>query len=405
MPHSTHDKSSIEIVPLPPSERNNSLLGAEIHLNGADLDKLTLADAEKLREGLFEHSVLVIRDAGVSYGSTLTNLCRIFDNSPLDSHSAGKSPIRETTNILSRNQAGRLADDRDVVVIGNGKYPGYQGTEELTLRHVSQSEFHAEPLSAEELATGQTRFYRWHIDAPLYERNPGKVTIISCRETPSYLPDQTIVFENEKTKQVPAGGTAFISGARAFSLLSPEEKKWAMNTRVQYAPRAYSWIGDCKATSDGLTIASQGKERDFDALESWTWDKVHSYPLVWRNPGIPNRPHLIVLGCCVYQLITTDPETGEETRVDDFVKAREIVHGLMKRAMNPEYVYVHRYQPGDLVIWHNHGVWHSVTGELGNAKRLMWQAAQGTHESPVGAKWDEVDIDGSSWTRDKWLVA
>ncbi|KAF4122271.1 Taurine catabolism dioxygenase TauD, TfdA family [Geosmithia morbida] len=394
MPHST---SSIEVVSFPSSERNGTLLGAEVRLNGVDLSNLSADDCSALRDGLYQHSVLVIRKAGVDNGTILTKLCRIFDNDATDSHSAGRTAVKEESNILSRNKAARLLEAPDVVVIGNGVHDGYRGMKELRLRHVSQAEFHADPLTPEEVQQGQTRFYRWHIDAPLYEHNPGKVTIISCRETPSHLPDQTLIFENGKKKTVAAGGTAFVSGARAFSLLTPEEKEWAMNTAVQYAPRAYNWIADCKATSDGLTIVSQGKETPFDYLEPWTWDKVHRYPLVLRNPGLPNRPHMIALGCCIYQLVTTDPKTGKETKIEDFVEARAKIHSLMKKAMSPEYVYVHRYEPDDLVIWHNRGVWHSVTGELGESKRLMWQAAQGSTESPVAARWDEVDVGGSSW--------
>ncbi|KAI5917493.1 sulfonate dioxygenase [Camillea tinctor] len=396
MPHSTQAPSLITVVPLPASERQQSLLGAEVKLNGADIDNLSPSDGACLRAALFEHTVLVVRKAGITKGTTITNLCKLIDPEAIDSHSSGKKPIREVDNVLSRNQAGRLIEAPDVVVIGNGEYSNYRGRD-LSLRHVTQAEFHANPLSSEEVADGQTRFYRWHIDAPLYENYPGVATIISCRETPSHLPNQKILFEDGTSKNIPAGGTAYISGARAFSLLTAEEREWAMNTRVQYAPRAYNWIGDCKATADGLTIESQGKEKDFDFLEPWTWDKVHCYPLVMRNPGMPHRPHLVALGCCVYQLITTNPKTGEEIRIDDFIEARKKIHGLMKRSMKPEFVYVHRYEPDDLLIWHNRGAWHSITGELGDAKRLMWQAAQGNPERPVAARWDEVDIEGISW--------
>jgi hypothetical protein len=69
------------------------------------------------------------------------------------------------------------------------------------------------------------------------------------------------------------------SGARNFELLSPVEQEFALNTTVQYAPRAYEWIRDCKATNDGLSIASIGREKSLDDLPQWTWDKVHSYPV------------------------------------------------------------------------------------------------------------------------------
>lgn len=69
------------------------------------------------------------------------------------------------------------------------------------------------------------------------------------------------------------------SGNRNFELLSPEEQEFAMNTTVQYAPRAYEWIKNCKATSDGLSIAKKGREQAESDLPEFNWSKVHSFPV------------------------------------------------------------------------------------------------------------------------------
>lgn len=70
-----------------------------------------------------------------------------------------------------------------------------------------------------------------------------------------------------------------ISGAKAFELLSPEQQEFALNTTVQYAPRAYEWIRNAKATSDGLGIARVGDEMNENDLPAWTWDKVQAFPV------------------------------------------------------------------------------------------------------------------------------
>ena len=116
------------------------------------------------------------------------------------------------------------------------------------------------------------------MDNPLYERLPGKVTALHSIITPN-IPDQKVALSDGKFMNLQAGATAFISGARAFSLLTPEEQEFALNTDIQYAPRAYEWIRDCKATSDGLGIVDQGKERAFDDLNPWEWQKVHRHPV------------------------------------------------------------------------------------------------------------------------------
>lgn len=72
---------------------------------------------------------------------------------------------------------------------------------------------------------------------------------------------------------------AVISGAKAFELLSPEQQEFALNTTVQYAPRAYEWIRNAKATSDGLGIAKVGDETNEKDLPPWTWDNVQAFPV------------------------------------------------------------------------------------------------------------------------------
>jgi alpha-ketoglutarate-dependent taurine dioxygenase len=53
--------------------------------------------------------------------------------------------------------------------------------------------------------------------------------------------------------------------------------------------------------------------------------------------------------------------------------------------MRPNYIYTHDWQEGDLVIFHNQGVWHTITGQLEGSKRLMWQCtmASGTPPQPL----------------------
>ena len=112
--------------------------------------------------------------------------------------------------------------------------------------------------------------------------------------------------------------------------------------------------------------------------------------MVWRNHG-NSKPHLQILGCCVYALRTTDPITGEVTTIDDLDEARRMCRKLTSKVYTPENIYAHRWREGDVVIFHNRGVLHSITGELNRAsgepdpeKRLFWQCtmASGTLPTP-----------------------
>lgn len=104
--------------------------------------------------------------------------------------------------------------------------------------------------------------------------------------------------------------------------------------------------------------------------------------MVWRNPGRPAQPHLQILGACIHSLKTADPYRGEITTVDDVAEARRIFHTFMKKAMSAEFIYAHTWEEGDLVIFYNQGVLHSITGQLKDEKRLMWQCNMASSMPP-----------------------
>lgn len=136
------------------------------------------------------------------------------------------------------------------------------------------------------------------MDTPFYERLPGEVTILHAVKVPK-LPDQFLKFPDGKVKEIGAGATAckfasalrrnhgncliarssVFSGARAFELLTHEEQEFALNTTVTYAPQAYEYIRNCKATEDGLSIPHMGREIPVDQLSEWNWDKVAEHPV------------------------------------------------------------------------------------------------------------------------------
>lgn len=83
------------------------------------------------------------------------------------------------------------------------------------------------------------------------------------------------------------------SGARAFALLSPDEQEFALNTTVTYAPQAYEYIRQCKASEDGLTIPTMGREVAVEKLSDWSWNKVAEHPV---------SAHLLEIKCHQIQI-------------------------------------------------------------------------------------------------------
>ncbi|KAH8598872.1 hypothetical protein B0O99DRAFT_614364 [Bisporella sp. PMI_857] len=167
-------------------------------------------------------------------------------------------------------------------VTGNAKFRDYWGIEYMSLKHVDLADFHVDPLSKEVLENGETRFYRWHQDTPLYENLPGKATLLHSEVVPK-LPNQEIGFENGEVMELQAGATTFISGARAFQLLSPEQQGFALNTTIQYAPKVYEFIRDCKASSDGLGIANFGREQPMMNCQLGIGIKSRCFRYIWEE--------------------------------------------------------------------------------------------------------------------------
>ncbi|PYH95625.1 alpha-ketoglutarate dependent xanthine dioxygenase [Aspergillus ellipticus CBS 707.79] len=392
---------------LRPEVRQDSAIGAEIHLpegmSVLDLDRLTESDKHTLQQALFENQVVVIKNQKGIDPTVLPKLAGVFDPTTSNIHSAGEKAVSDPKNILSAYKAGRIPRAPQVGIIGSGRFRDYEGLDELEVIHLDHTMFHETPLDEDKLSEGYTRPYRWHMDTPFYERLPGQVTVLHSVRVPN-LPDQKLHFPEGQHKGIAAGATAFFSGARAFSLLTPEEKEFALNTTVTYAPQAYEYIRHCKGSDDGLTIARWGREVPVDKLSPWTWDNVAEHPMVWRNPMNPDRPFLQVHGCCVYKLTTRNPETGESSVIDDVEEVRKIVYNMQKKIYAPENIYAHRWEEGDVVIFHNRGVMHSITGQLSryrddeDKKRILWQCTM-TSKTPPQPFRENPGVNGSGFVR------
>lgn len=388
MPSVAEKQSQIKVTPLSAPERKQSELGATIDLNGADLKSLSPEDTAVLKQALYDNSVLVIKGVKDLQPELVPELCKIWDQNQLNVHGHGKS-LSDKGNILTANHAARVPHVPQVSIIGNGDFDDHYGSGKLELRHVEHTSFHKEPLSKEKLAAGETRFYRWHIDAPLYELQPAKVTMLYAIVIPE-SDQQLITFADGEKMPLNAGSTSFFSGNHLWNKLTPEEQDWALRTTVNYAPKPYNFMKECKATADGLTIVSEGKEVPLDQIE-YDPALVQSHPLVWRNPGRPDKPAVQALGCCLHSLSTESKVPGEPPVViDDLPKVRETIYNIQSRMMKPEYIYSHPWEKDDLVIFNNHAVSHSITGQLEGLTRLFWQCNLASKDAPVAARREEI---------------
>jgi xanthine dioxygenase len=366
---------SLKIAPLMPAHGSDVDFGAEV--SPCDLAALSDPDFAALERAVLTHHVVVVRGQAKLAPKDQFELTRRFDPTVQTyGHGHDKDLIRKS--VLVQDLVS-IPDVPQVQLLGNGLVKDHEGLEEVMLRHPSQRTFHHAPLTDAQEADDITRFYRWHIDAALYKLHPPKVTTLLALEVPKNRP-QTVTYDDGSgdTLQVPLGTTAFVSGYRAFHDLSSAQKDFALHTAARYAPHPYVWIRDARANSDGLGLVSKGKELAREALPPFKEDEIVTLPLVWLNP-VTGQPALQTHACCVEDLITDGKPIGDLTEV------RRVLRTLMRPAIAPSKVYAHPWQAGDLVIFNNRGVWHSVVGALRPSDhRVYHQCNLASSEPPLG---------------------
>ena len=168
-----------------------------------------------------------------------------------------------------------------VQLIGNGMVYNHEGLAEAKLKHPSHKTFHKTRVSDEDEAKGYTRYYRWHIDAALYDLSPPKVTTLYGIEVPRGEP-QVVRYDDGTGDElpVPLGTTAFVSGKTMFDILPKELKSLAVRTKVKYAPHPYVWMAPASAMPTGLGIENESKELPDKELPAWEESKIKILPMV-----------------------------------------------------------------------------------------------------------------------------
>lgn len=141
----------------------------------------------------------------------------------------------------------------------------------------------------------------------------------------------------------------------------------------------YIWMSSAHALSTGLGLHSEGLELPETELPPIDKKKVMIFPMVWKNP-VTGKLALQVHPSAVLKIHCADGSV-----IDDLAKVREIVYKLQRPAISPQHVYPHDWEEGDLVLFNNRGVIHSVVGAFKPDEiRLFRQCNLAASEPPVG---------------------
>ncbi|TGJ85202.1 hypothetical protein E0Z10_g3532 [Xylaria hypoxylon] len=368
--------SKITVEPLRLPEGSGIDFGAVA--SNADIENLTDNDFAVIRDALFTHQVLLFKNQGHVSPKAQFKLTQHFDPAGGSSYGHGKT-IDAKRSILHPDLK-TIPHQPQVQVIGNGRVASYEGLTDFQLRHPHHKTFHATAIPDDE-DLDFTRFYRWHIDAALYgPLAPSVVTTLLAVKVPGGR-RQTCRYDDGTGDEldVPLGTTAFVSGYAMYDALSDEDKTFVRGAKIEYAPHPYVWMSSAKSRSDGLGLVSQGLEVPIDELPPHSQDETQILPLCWRNP-VTGKLALQIHPSAVRKLHLADG-----TVIGDLDEVREIVHRLQRPGIAPTRVYAHDWQQGDLVLFHNRGVLHSVVGAFAEDEvRLFRQCNIAASQFPEG---------------------
>lgn len=337
----------------PPNSRPSAVVGI-IPLTRLRPALSVDADFDVLHDALFQHQVLVLKDQAHVSPRAQYELTQRFDPSAAPTY--GHGATADSQRSILHPDLKTVPHQPQVQVIGNGFIDEYEGLQHVRLRHPHHRTFHDTVIPDHE-DLDFTRFYRWHIDAALYALAPPVVTTLLAVKVPRGR-TQTLRYDDGSGDEmtVPLGTTAFASGETMYDILSGEDKAFVRSTKVEYAPHPYIWMSPAKSRSTGLGLLTQGKELPIDELPPVNPADIQILPLCWRNP-VTGRLALQIHPSAVRALHLADG-----TVVDDLEEVRETVYRLQRPGIAPQKVYAHDWEEGDLVIFHNRGLIHSVVG-------------------------------------------
>ncbi|KAK1955829.1 alpha-ketoglutarate dependent xanthine dioxygenase [Colletotrichum sublineola] len=288
-------------------------------------------------------------------------------------------------HFLIRDVVG-IPGVENVRVVGKG-YQGddHYGLLKKTIKKPLSHDWHDKDLPDDEFDSGHTRFQRWHIDAPLYDRDPAWFTTLRCIKRPT-SPEVTIHWDDGSgyTMKSEPGLTAFFSCVQMYDLMTEEEKRIAEHSWIEYAPYPYKWMGNCRANANGLGVVSQGKELTLEELGAYDEASIKRYPMIWVNP-VTSEKAFMVHGICARKMYMRSNADEKPEVIDDVVRIREWLRPIQERVLKPEYIMLPKVEEGDIVMWANYQMFHTAVDypdRLG--PRTMHQANIGASSGPVG---------------------
>ncbi|KAF9055782.1 hypothetical protein BJ165DRAFT_1428627 [Panaeolus papilionaceus] len=357
-------------------------------------------DFEIIKDALYKYDILLFRNAKLT-PDELYALVKSFDVTHSNHYAHGNRRLEATKNSIIHGYVQALPHSPQVQIIGHGTVRNHEGIEEIQLKHGRHPEFHKTRISEEDEAKGFTRFFRWHMDAALYQLEPPKVTALYGLKVPKG-PMQTVRYDDGSGDELPVtlGTTAFVSGKTMFNILPRDLKSLVVRAKAKYPPHPFQWVRNAKAVSTGLGIETEGLEMPLEDLPAWDENDIKVYPFVWKN-CVTGELHLMVHPCLVMEIhIDALPSGSNKANalypdgacLRDLGEIRKLLYKIQRPGIDPKLVYPHPWEENDLVLFNNRGLLHSVVGVFNKDQvRLFHQCNLAASDAPLGPSPEDVD--------------
>ncbi|KAI0721179.1 Clavaminate synthase-like protein [Fomitopsis betulina] len=389
---------AVSPLPLPPSADPSKFTDFGREVKGVNPGALTPEEFKEIEQLLYKHGALLFRDAHLTPEQQYA-LTKAFDPAS-ESYGHGNNKTQNTKKSILHPDLKTIPRVPQVQLIGNGTVYNHEGLAEAMLKHPSHTTFHKTRVSEEDTERGYTRFYRWHIDAALYDLSPPRVTTLYGIKVPQGK-HQVVRYDDGTGDEleVPLGTTAFVSGKTMFEILPPELKSLAVRSKVKYAPHPYVWMAPAHANSTGLGIETEGLELPLDELPPWEESRRKTLPLLWKNP-VTGDLHFQVHPCGAAELLIDPLPEGAKregalypdgAHVTDLGTVRALLYKMQRPAISPPLIYPHDWREKDLVLFHNRGVLHTVVGAFKSDQvRAFHQCNLAASDDPTGPTPEDV---------------
>ena len=138
-------------------------------------------------------------------------------------------------------------------------------------------------------------------------------------------------------------------------------------------------MSSARSHSTGLGLLSEDLELPASQLPPIDSSKIKILPMCWKNP---------ITGALALQIHPSAVQAlhrADGTVLDDLKEVREIVYRMQRPGIAPELVYAVDWEEGDLALFHNRGVLHTVTGSfLPDEVRIFRQCNMAASQGVVG---------------------